>query len=150
MTKNETLDFIKKIKAYYPMFKLEEEGVNEWASRLKNYDSEDILGKFEKHLEGEYSANEPPKLHYLTKFLKTKEEKERASKDYLIRCNLCGEEMYLSMYDGGHYEKCLLISSLIDLFRKRGQEVKYEELENYSVEKLSKIWDSYMPLKKEI
>ena len=76
MTKAETISFIKKIKAYYPVFKLEEEGVDEWASRLKPYSKDDILRKFEEHLKGEY-ALEPPKLHFLTKFLKTEEEKER-------------------------------------------------------------------------
>lgn len=150
MTKNETLSFIKKIKAYYPIFMLDEDGINEWANRLKPYDEKDVLDKFEKHLEGEYSANEPPKLHYLTKFLKTREEKERASKDYLIRCNLCGQEMYLSTYDNEHYGKCCLIHSLLILLRKRGENVTYEDLDVYPMEKLERIWDKYMPLKKEI
>lgn len=150
MTKNETLSFIKKIKAYYPIFMLDEDGVNEWADRLKPYDYEDVLEKFEKHLEGEYSATEPPKLHYLTKFLKTREEKEKASTDYLITCNLCGQEMYLSTYDGEHYKKCCLIKALIPLLKKRGEDVTYEELDMYPFEKLEKVWDKYMPLKKEI
>jgi hypothetical protein len=150
MTKSETLGFIKKIKAYYPMFKLEEEGINEWIDRLKPYDLSDILEKFEKHLEGEYSATEPPKLHYLTKFLKTTEQKEKAKDDYLIRCNLCGEEMYLSIYDGEHYEKCCLIKSLLILLKKRGENVSYEDLDKYPLDTLQRTWDKYMPLKKEI
>lgn len=149
MTKKETVDFIQKIKAYYPTFRLEEEGVNEWASRLKDYDLSDVLEKFEKHLEGEYSSTEPPKLHYLTKYLKTKEEKERISHDYLIRCNLCGDEMYYSVYESEHYEKCLLIKSLLPLLNKRGENVTYSELDQYPLEKLQKVWDKYVPLRTE-
>ena len=147
MTKAETISFIKKIKAYYPIFKLEEEGVDEWASRLKPYSKDDILRKFEEHLRGEY-ALEPPKLHFLTKFLKTEEEKERFSNDYLIRCNLCGQEMYLSEYDNSHYQKCLLIKSLMIILKDK--KVSYEELEVYPIEKLEAIWSKYVPLKKEI
>lgn len=149
MTKVEVLKLLNKIKVYYPTFSLEDYVKEEWISKLKDYDSDEIMNKFEKHLEGEYSANEPPKLHYLTKYLKTIEEKEKASNDYLIRCNLCGDEMYLSTYDNEHYEKCLLIVSLIDLLKSKGQETTYEELEKYPIEKLIKVWDKYMPLKKE-
>lgn len=147
MTKAETISFIKKIKAYYPIFKLEEEGVDEWANRLKPYSKDDILRKFEEHLKGEY-ALEPPKLHFLTKFLKTEEEKEKFSNDYLIRCNLCGQEMYFSEYDNNHYGKCLLIKALIKVLKEKN--VAYEELEQYPLSTLEKIWDKYVPLKKEI
>ncbi len=145
MTKAETISFIKKIKAYYPVFKLEEEGVDEWASRLKPYSKDDILRKFEEHLKGEY-ALEPPKLHFLTKFLKTEEEKERFSNDYLIRCNLCGQQMYLSEYDNNHYGKCLLVKTIM-LYIKN---VSYEELDSYATEKLERVLEKYVPFKKEI
>lgn len=149
MKKSETISFIKKIKAYYPIFKLEEEAIDEWANRLKPYSNDDVLRKFEEHLKGEY-ALEPPKLHFITKFLRTEEEKERASHDYLIRCNLCGQEMYLSTYDNEHYEKCLLIKSLIPILEKKGEKVTYETLEQYPTQTLERIWDKYVPLKTEL
>lgn len=150
MTKVEVLKFLNKIKVYYPTFSLEDYVKEEWIEKLKPYDNNDVLEKFEKHLEGEYSSSEPPKLHYITKFLKTHEAKEKAKDDCLIRCNLCGQEMYLSIYDGEHYEKCCLIKSLIPLLRKRGEDVTYETLDAYPVDTLIRIWDKHMPLKKEL
>jgi hypothetical protein len=150
MTKVEVLKLLNKIKVYYPMFSLEDYVKEEWINKLKDYDNDDVLEKFEKHLEGEYSATEPPKLHFLTKFLKTHEQKEKASTDFLICCDLCGEEMYLSTYDNEHHDKCLLIKSLISLLKKRGEIVSYEELDQYPIETLNKIWDKYMPLNKEL
>lgn len=147
MTKQETISFIKKIKAYYPIFKLEEEGIDEWAEKLKPYDTEDVIRKFEEHLSGEQS-NEPPKLHFITRYLKTKEEKEKHKGEYIIRCNLCGREMYYSEYDK-HYEKCLLIKALIPLLKKRGENVDYETLNDYDFKTLDKVWDKYNPPKKQ-
>ena len=147
MKKIEVMNFIKKIKAYYPVFRLEDEAIDEWIERLKPYSNEDILRKFEEHLNGEY-ALEPPKLHFLTKFLKTEEEKARVQTDYLIRCNLCGQEMPLSIYEGPHFKKCLLIKALIPVLKEKGDDVDYEELDKHSFETLEKVWDKYMPLEK--
>lgn len=144
MTKQEVTDFIKKIKAYYPYFSIEDkESMDEWALKLKPYDKEDILQKFEEHLSGEKS-NEPPKLHFLTKYLRTTEEKARVVVDPLVRCNLCGREMNLSIYDR-HYDKCLCITTLMRFLKKDGQEVTYEELEGHSYEKLDNALRKYLP-----
>lgn len=149
MTKAETIKFMKKIKSYYPNFSIEDYVIEEWVERLKDYELKDLLEKFEQHLNGEY-ALEPPKLHFLIKYLKTKEEKEKTSHDYLIRCILCGEEMYLSEFDNTHYKKCLLIKTLIKVLKKRGQNVTYEELDEYDYETLDKIYEKYVPLKKNL
>lgn len=145
MTKKEVLSFIKKIKAYYPLFNLStEEALDEWAERLKPYDNEDVLRKLEEHLNGE-RADEPPKLHFITKYLITTKDKEKYKGDYLIRCNLCGREMYLSDYDKKHYDKCLLIKTLLPILKDRGEDVTYEILEEYDYSTLDKIWNKYSP-----
>ena len=150
MTKAEVQNFIKKIKVYYPYFSLDgKDVVDEWAERLKPYENEDVLRKLEEHLKGE-KAEEPPKLHFITKYLKTKEEKERMGKDYLIRCNLCNKEMYLSDYDKFHYDKCLMIYTLIPILRKNGEEVDYDILDAYDLRTLEKVLYKYLPLKKDL
>lgn len=148
MTKQETKDFIKKMKVYYPYFKLEQEAFEEWALRLKPYDNEDVLKKFEEHLQGD-KADEPPKLHFIIRYLKTKEEKEKYKGDYLIRCILCGREMYLSEFDNVHYGKCLLIHALIPILKEKGEDVNYEILDEYDYNTLDRIWDKYNPPKKK-
>ena len=142
MTKVEVLKLLNKIKVYYPTFSLEDYVKEEWIEKLSPYSNDDVLRKFDEHLNGEY-ALEPPKLHFLTKFLKTEEEKEKFKGDYLIRCNLCGQEMYLSEYENEHYSKCLLIKALIKVLKEHGDDVSYEELDKHSYEKLEKVWDKY-------
>lgn len=149
MTKAETIKFMKKIKSYYSNFSIEDYVIEEWVERLKDYELKDLLEKFEQHLNGEY-ALEPPKLHFLIKYLKTKEEKEKTSHDYLVRCNLCGDEMYLSELDSKHYRKCLLVSSLVKILKKEGKDVTYEELNEYDIPTLRKVFDKYRPLKKNL
>ena len=150
MTKQEVKDLINKIKVYYPLFNLDtEEAMNEWLTRLSPYDNQDVLRKLEEHLSGERADN-PPKLHFITKYLKTIEEKERMGNDYLIRCNLCNKEMYLSEYDSDHYEKCLTIKTLIPILKERGEDVDYETLESYDNTTLEKVLLKYMPLKKDM
>lgn len=144
MTKEEIKKFVKKISVYYPYFKLEKESFEEWAERLKPYDNDDVVRKFEEHLNGG-KADEPPKLHFITKYLITTKDKEKYKGDYLIRCNLCGREMYLSDYDKKHYDKCLLIKSLLPILESRGEDVSYEILDEYDYATLDKIWDKYSP-----
>lgn len=149
MTKEETKEVVKKIKVYYPYFKLEKEGLDEWHRRLKPYDYQDVLDKVEEHLKGD-KAEEPPKLHFITKFLKTPEEKKRYTGDFIINCNLCGKEMTLSEYDNEHYGKCLLIKSLLPILKAKGEDVSYEILDEYDYETLDKVWDKYQPTKQNI
>ena len=144
MTKEETKELVKKIKVYYPFFKLEKEGLDEWYGRLKPYDYQDVLDKVEEHLRGD-KAEEPPKLHYITKFLKTPEEKKRYTGDFIIDCNLCGKTMTLEEYDKEHYKKCLLIKSLIPILKARGEDVDYNKLDEYNYETLDRVWDKYNP-----
>lgn len=149
MTKTETLKFLNKIKAYYYNFSVEDNIKEEWIEKLKSYDLQDLEKKFEEHLNGQY-ALEPPRLHFLTRYLKTKEEKERATSDYLIRCNLCGNEMYLSEYENKHYSKCLVIKTLIPILKAKGEDVNYEILEEYDLNTLERIYNKYTTPTKDL
>lgn len=91
MTKTEVIHFLEKIKAYYQHFVIEDYVVNEWADKLKKYDINDVYRKFDEHLQGEYK-NDVPKLHFITRYLKTPQEKTN-SKVYKVKCDLCGKSM---------------------------------------------------------
>lgn len=144
MTKVEVLKLLNKIKVYYPNFSLEDYVKEEWIEKLKPYDNEDVLKKLDEHLKGDKSK-EPPKLHYITKFLKTPEEKKRYTGDFIVDCNLCGKTMTLEEYDKEHYKKCLLIKSLIPILKARGEDVDYNKLDEYNYETLDRVWDKYNP-----
>ena len=150
MTTLEVQEFIKKIKVYYSYFSIDsEEALDEWNSKLKPYDKEDVFRKLEEHLEGD-KADEIPKLHFITKYLRTTEEKERASNEYIIRCNLCGKEMYLSDYDNFHYERCLMIKALVPILKEKDKDINYEMLSKYDTKTLDGLIYKYLPMNKEI
>ncbi len=141
--------FIEKIKAYYPMFKLTTEGTNEWKDVLSKYETADILRVFSEWIYEHPDAQ--PKLQLLTKYLKTKEEKKTNSTDYLIRCDLCGKEMRLSVYENSYRDRCLLIKSLQSAIKeKKGVDVSYEELDGCTMEILRKLEDKYIPMPKSL
>ena len=113
------------------------------------YSKEDVLKKFDEHLNGEY-ALEPPKLHFITKYLNTEEAKQRYGEDYIVRCDLCGKQVYLTEYNTEHRDKCLLIKALIPVLTKRGEDVTYEALNSYDFNTLNRIYDKYVPVTKNI
>ena len=142
MTKQEVIHFMQKIKAYYDYFQMEDYKINEWYDKLKKYDLEDVYRKFDQHLNGELKDS-PPKLHYITRYLLTPEEKAKDRNDYLIECNLCGRTMTLSRYNNDHYDRCSSINYLLRNFKKKNMNVSREELESLSNEKFNDIYEEY-------
>ena len=67
----------------------------------------------------------------------------------IVRCNLCNKEMNLINYDK-HYDRCLMISTLIPILRERGENVDYEILSGYDSNVLERIILKYLPFKKEL
>lgn len=150
MTTAEVKKFIKRIKAYYPYFSLDsEEAMDEWFTQLRPYDSDDVNKKLDEHLRGE-KALEPPKLHFITRYIMTKEEKEKAQDDYIILCNICGKEMSLTEYDTTHYDRCLMIKTLVMILNQRGEDLTYEDLDVYDTNTLDRLILKYLPIKKEM
>ena len=90
-----------------------------------------------------------PMLHYITKYLLTPEEKAVDRNDYLVDCRLCQKTIPLSQYNN-HYDKCLLIKTLIPILQKNGETVDYDSLNEYDYQTLDKVYDKYVPIKKEI
>lgn len=97
MTKDELRGFMKKIKANYQEFSIEEYVVNEWYNRLKNFDLEDVNKKLEKHLHGEY-RKVVPRLNFIVDGLKTPAQKE-AEQVIRVRCSYCGCSLELKDLD---------------------------------------------------
>lgn len=143
MTKAEVERFMKRIKSYYDTFTWDEFKLSEWYSKLKPYESEDVNIKFEEHLKGEMQAR-PPMLQYITRFLKTPEEKIQRNTNYIVNCNLCGQEITLTDYDM-HYDKCLSIKALQKWIKEsNGTEVNYEELASLDRNTFERVYQKYL------
>lgn len=149
MTKQEVSSLIRKIRGYYPYWNFTEDLFPEWEEHLRPFKKDDLNRKFEEHLHSDNALN-PPLLHILTKNLITEEELNKSSQpgEYIVRCNLCGKEMSLSTYDKVHYEKCLLIKSLLIVLEQKGKPTTYEELDKYDVKTLDQVWLKYVPITK--
>lgn len=150
MTKQEVIKFTKKISNYYQQFTINDEDViNEWIEKLEPYSIEDLEKRFNEHLNSKYAMS-PPLLHILIKDLPTTEQKKYTTNDLIIRCDLCGKEMYLSHYNKEHRKKCLLINALIPVLNNKGENVEYDDLNQYDFLTLDRIYEKYVPIKKDI
>lgn len=142
MQKLEVINFMKKIKSYYQNFLMEDYIVKEWQDRLKPYEIDDVYRKLDQHLAGELK-DQIPKLHYILKYLKTPEEKNKSNNDgFIVRCNLCQREMSLEHYNE-HYGRCLSTMYLMSVFKKQEREVEYDLLARLSEDKFNEVYEKY-------
>lgn len=118
MESTDTKRFLKKIKAYYSNFNIDDfDVVNEWIEVLKPYSEEDVLKEFQKHLNSEY-GNSIPKLHFLTKYLLTENQKQKRENTYeYYRCNICGASVHKQDFKE-HMERCDSVEYLDGLAQK--------------------------------
>lgn len=89
MTKEETLSLLHKIKAHYQEFALEDYVINEWYDKLEPYEYQDLLKKFDYHLNSEF-RNKYPRLNYMVAGLLTPEEKLKVNV-IRVKCSICGK-----------------------------------------------------------
>lgn len=149
MNKPETKKLLDTIKGYYnSQFFIDEYVTKAWIDSMEPYDLDDAIEHLQKYLKERPDV--PPKPHTFKQGLYTHEEKMRIkNSDYTVECNMCHRWMSYGGYEE-HYERCLLIKSLLVVLNDAGQHVTEDDLEKYDIQTLSKVWDKYVPLKKEI
>lgn len=143
MTVNETKEFLERIKAYYPVFMVDDFFIKEWHKQLKDYDAMDINERFNQHLKSETYGEYVPKINFLTKGLRKIGETSCDKSKILTRCGTCNQLVYLSDYDE-HIDKCKDIDYMIFLFekyfnKKADREKLFEMDENTFKEKFKTI-----------
>lgn len=141
MTIKETNLFMERIKQHYQEFIIDDLKIEEWHNELQKYDFKDVNEKLDEHLRSEQYGTNIPKLYFLTKYLKTEEEKKQ-NRTYYTKCQLCQKKVNLAEYDK-HYEKCSSIEYLIRTAKKHYNKIvtrEYlENLSEYEFEK--KYWE---------
>lgn len=144
MTINETVDFLKRIKANYQEFSIKEKYIiDEWYRELQNYDLADLNEKLDEHLADDLYGREIPKVRLLTKDLIRSKDKGKVKK-YLIYCNNCGQVVGDREYDR-HYKRCSAVSAMIsDLKNYYNLTVKKEELLALSEKKFELSYQKYL------
>ena len=69
--------------------------------------------------------------------------------EYKVRCNLCNREMHINTYNS-HYDKCLMITTLVPILKNKGENVDYNSLDKYDSSTLEKVLYKYLPIKKDL
>lgn len=147
MTREETKDFLRRIKQHYQEFTVDDYKINEWHSELKNYDVDDVHKKLEEHLRSEQYGQTIPKVYFLTKYLKTTNEKQIQDKvDYYCSCTICGKYFKLSEYDK-HFDRC----SSVEFINKQCMDMKDTEIDkekyfNMSDEEFNAFYDKLLKI----
>lgn len=149
MNKPETKKLLDTIKGYYnSQFFIDEYVTKAWIDSMEPYDLDDAIEHLQTYLKER--PDEPPKPHTFKQGLYTHEEKMRVkNSDYIVECNMCHRWMPYGEYEE-HYERCLLIKSLLVVLNDGSQKVTEDDLEKYDIQTLSRVWDKYVPLQKEI
>lgn len=141
MTKDESINFIKKIKAYFYYFSLDKDTTDIWINKLKPYSLEDVEARFEKHLKSD-DNKELPRLHELTKNLVPENEKSKNKEELFVDCRLCNKIIGLSKYDK-HYGRCLTIEFIMMKLKEEGKDVLREEIEKCKDDVLERLYQKY-------
>ena len=144
MTKEEASEVLRRIKANYQEFSIQENYIkDEWYRALQNYDLEDVFQKLDEHLRDEIYGREIPKVNFLVKGLIKSKDKGKV-RDYLIYCNNCGQVVGDKEYDK-HYKKCSAADVIVrDLKKYFNLTVKRKELMELSDTKFEQAYQKYL------
>ena len=144
MTREEVKGLLTQIKANYNEFIAADYVATEWYNQLKDYDTQDILRKYQEHLQGEYNRTYP-RIQYLTKYLKKIQEKELYTTRY-IPCRYCNE--YIKEDDfARHYDRCLAIDYIErQVKRFNGKPIDKDKLRELSENDFNLYYDRILDL----
>ena len=100
----ETIKTMERIKQHYQDFIIDDYKIDEWHSELCKYDFKEVNQKIDQHMRSEQYGQYIPKIYFLTRDLKTLEQKAE-KKEYTVICPHCRAYMDYEKYDK-HIERC--------------------------------------------
>ena len=131
MEKKQVINFMQRIKSHYQEFVIDDFKIDEWYKELKDYSEADVNAKLDNHLNSEEYGSQIPKVHFLTKYLKKEQDKEKEIKGS-IQCTICHKFINKDEYER-HYDRCSSVDYLnrrnIDYFNKSIDKDKYMTME---------------------
>lgn len=150
MSEEEVYEILDRVKVNYQHLAMPDELFDEWYNQLKYYAKDEVYKNLDNYFKSDRKRRNIPLVYDLIDGLLTIEQQKTKSKDnFKIDCQLCHRFMTLEEYNN-HYDKCLLIKTLIPILQKNGETVDYDSLNEYDYQTLDKVYDKYVPIKKEI
>ena len=127
MTREESKSLVDKIQVYRQSFLITKIVYEEWFRVLEPYDYEDVNNKLDDYFRDSDNFGRYPDVYYLTRFLKTIEEKKILSIPHAL-CQICGKSVEYEKYNK-HYERCSSIDYIVEMSKRYlGKELKKSEL----------------------
>ena len=106
----ETIKTMERIKQHYQDFIIDDYKIDEWHSELCKYDFKEVNEKIDQHMRSEQYGQYIPKIYFLTRNLKTLEQKAE-KKEYTVICPYCRAYMDYERY-AKHVERCSSVEFL--------------------------------------
>ena len=106
----ETIKTMERIKQHYQDFIIDDYKIDEWHSELCKYDFKEVNEKIDQHMRNEQYGQYIPKIYFLTRNLKTLEQKAE-KRQYVVICPHCKAKVDYEMYDS-HIGRCNSIEYL--------------------------------------
>jgi len=122
MTRAEVATLLKKVQTHYSSLDVDSFMLDEWYNELKNYDGKEVYQKLDQHLRSEQYGMNIPKLYFLTKYLKTADQKKNQTKGQ-VQCRFCDKFVGQDEFDQ-HYQKCSRINYVLNQSEKYGIDIK--------------------------
>ena len=104
MDRKQVSEVLERIQANRQSFLITNAVLDEWCNVLAPYDYYDVMEKLTEYFKDSDNFGRYPDVYYLTKFLKTIEEKQTASIPHTL-CQICGQAIKYEDYKK-HYERC--------------------------------------------
>lgn len=147
MTREETKQFLRRIKQHYQEFTVDDYKISEWYKELKEYSYDDINERFDEHLRSERYGNSIPKIWFLTNYLIKESEKDgHRLKQLRCICSLCKRSVPVVDYQE-HYRKCNSIDYVIRQIKKyKNLDVKWKDVEELTDEKFNNLYEKVLNL----
>ena len=116
MTREESSKIVEKVKIYRQSFLISDNVFKEWFRVLEPYEYKDVDEQLDEYFKDSNNFGKYPDAFYLTKYLKTTEEKAKI-RTAEVRCQICGESMDYTEYNA-HYDKCSSVDYVCSMSKK--------------------------------
>lgn len=127
----ETTKIMERIKQHYQDFIIDDYKIEEWHNELSKYDFKEVNDKLDQHMRSEQYGQYIPKLFFLTRNLKTLQQKSE-KKEYIVICPFCKTYVNFDRFDS-HRERC----SSVDFIQ--------EQCERFNLKSIDKNYYRKMP-----
>ena len=142
MTRQESISIVDKIQVYRQSFLITNKVYEEWFKVLEPYDYEDVDNKLDDYFRDSENFGRYPDAYYITKYLKTTQQKKEESILY-VKCQLCYKKVKYEDYSK-HYERCSSADYLVEMAKRYfNQNLSKEKMMEVTKEKFESCYWSF-------